>query len=103
MARGVYPRTEAHRQQKREAELARRARLAGVVESLPVALDHACPPHHWLIETPHGETCEAQCKRCHATRTYSTTTVDDKWPGAMKVKRLKGGATVSRQARQFRA
>lgn len=26
--------------------------------------------HHWMIETPNGETSEARCKRCGKTRDF---------------------------------
>lgn len=32
--------------------------------------DHSCA-HHWQIETPNGETSEACCKRCGATRSFA--------------------------------
>lgn len=57
--------------------------------------------HWWVIESPNGATCKARCKRCKATRVFSSTGEDDKWLGSMAAKRFKGGETVSRQARQF--
>lgn len=29
-----------------------------------------CPPHWWVIDTPNGATCHAQCRKCKARRTY---------------------------------
>jgi len=26
--------------------------------------------HHWMIETPNGETSQARCKRCGANRDF---------------------------------
>ncbi len=52
----------------------------------------SCPPHWWRIASPNGATCAATCKRCGATRTYSSSgEADDKW--------LSG--RVSKQAKQF--
>ena len=27
-------------------------------------------PHHWMIETPNGETSTGSCKRCGATKAF---------------------------------
>jgi hypothetical protein len=27
-------------------------------------------PHHWMIETPNGETSEGHCKRCGTTKAF---------------------------------
>ena len=62
-----------------------------------------CPPHHWLISSPTGPTCEGVCKHCGEFRLYSSSGDDEGslWASSMQAKRIKAGKTVSRQARQF--
>lgn len=72
------------------------------IVSTPAASSPNCPPHWWLLESPSGPTCNATCRKCGKQRTFNTTDEDDRWPASMKAKRLKGGETVSRQAKQFR-
>ena len=32
--------------------------------------------HHWRISEPSGPTCEGQCRKCGATKTYATAPED---------------------------
>ena len=54
--------------------------------------------HHWLLETPHGPTVAARCKRCGKTREYSSWGDDTafglgaKAKKALKAAALKGAA-----------
>lgn len=31
----------------------------------------SCPPHHWIIEEPHGPTSLGKCKYCHEVREFN--------------------------------
>ena len=39
---------------------------------------NACPPHAYVIETPHGVTVKGTCKKCGAVREWPTT-LPEKW------------------------
>ena len=43
---------------------------------MPMTVAAPCK-HHWRIETPHGETSEAVCELCPATRTFVNYKHDD--------------------------
>ena len=38
-------------------------------EQTPTSAVDECP-HHWMIETPNGETSTGHCKRCGTTKAF---------------------------------
>lgn len=35
--------------------------------------------HHWMIETPRGETSQGTCQRCHLTRPFRNSSNGRPW------------------------
>ena len=52
------------------AEISMVEQATEVSMEMSAASDHSCA-HHWQIATPDGETSDASCKFCGATRSFA--------------------------------